>query len=151
MEPVPYTAVGPPAWVEWGGQRWYLNGRDGYYRNRAGALMHRAVYEATHGPIPDDWHVHHVDDDRLNNRPGNLEALTPGEHQRRHEPRGFLLMSPEALAERARRAWQKRQPRDLVCAQCGSNFQSTGMRAKFCRPACREADRRDRLAASSGT
>lgn len=151
MEPQPYTAVGPPAWVEWNGCRWYHNGRDGYYRDRTGALLHRAIYEVHHGTIPDDWHVHHDNEDRHDNRPANLVALTPGDHLRQHEPRGFLLMSPEARAERTRAVWARRQPQDRTCAHCGNGFQSTGMRAKFCRPACREADRRARNAAGAGT
>lgn len=37
--------------------------------------------------LTDDRHVHHVDGDRWNNRPENLEALTPEEHERRHDHR----------------------------------------------------------------
>jgi hypothetical protein len=46
---------------------------------------HRVIYEQHHGPIPDGWHVHHIDEDKTNNDPANLEALPWPEHKRRHE------------------------------------------------------------------
>lgn len=40
-----------PRYVEWNGQRWYKNKRDGYYRNRRGKLCRPACrfrhYKAT--------------------------------------------------------------------------------------------------------
>lgn len=45
---------------------------------------HREIYKREIGPIPDGWHIHHRDEDKLNNRPDNLEALPWPEHKRRH-------------------------------------------------------------------
>lgn len=57
-----------------------------YYKPGGGHIargleaLHREVYKDAHGPIPDGYHVHHVDSDTSNNDPTNLVALPPGEH-----------------------------------------------------------------------
>ncbi|QIO21344.1 hypothetical protein G9465_02805 [Haloarcula sp. JP-L23] len=48
--------------------------------------LHRLTAYA-HGEIDDLWsdlHIHHVDEDRWNNQPGNLEARPPEEHSNYH-------------------------------------------------------------------
>ncbi len=44
----------------------------------------QVVYRAKHGNIPTGKVVHHKDGDTLNDRPGNLIALTPAEHMAEH-------------------------------------------------------------------
>lgn len=41
---------------------------------------HRAIYEHLFEPIPEGYHIHHVDGNKLNNVPNNLIALSPLEH-----------------------------------------------------------------------
>lgn len=45
---------------------------------------HRFVYEAVHGLIPDEYVVHHCDQNRLNNDPTNLVAMTNEDHIAHH-------------------------------------------------------------------
>jgi intein/homing endonuclease len=46
---------------------------------------HRVVAEMMLGrKLNDDEHVHHIDEDRLNNLPENLEILNPQEHAKKH-------------------------------------------------------------------
>ena len=46
--------------------------------------VHRGCWEAHHGPIPEDWVVHHIDEDRMNNTIGNLGCMSHEEHARLH-------------------------------------------------------------------
>lgn len=129
-----------PAYFDWNGRRWYRNRRDGYYRDRKGELLHRAVWSAEHGPIPDGYEVHHKDHVRSHNQLANLRLLTQAEHRRYHATEHasdeFLeQQQPKVVGARTRKMWAEREPRDVVCAWCGITFQSTGMRARFCRPA----------------
>ena len=37
------------------------------------------------GPIRSGYHVHHVDGNKLNNRPSNLKVVTPSVHGKLHK------------------------------------------------------------------
>jgi len=50
----------------------------GYEVSGKGLLIHRNAYYERFGKIPKGWHIHHIDEDKLNNKPENLIAL-PGE------------------------------------------------------------------------
>lgn len=84
--------------------------------------LHRALYKHHHGPIPEGWHVHHVDHNPLNNTPSNLAAVSPSEHAEHHGHQ-----HPTVRA---------------VCAGCGVGFDGQRPWAKWCSPACKERSRR---------
>ena len=55
----------------------------GYYRVALSGkfyLVHRLVWEAFNGPIPEGYEVNHIDEDKLNNRLENLNLMTPKEN-----------------------------------------------------------------------
>jgi hypothetical protein len=49
--------------------------------------VHRLIYEAHYGPLPEGMIVHHKNGDPRDNRPENLEAMTQADHLRYHKPR----------------------------------------------------------------
>ena len=71
--------------VEWNGRRFTIR-YNGYYGATDGDRenLHRLVWEANYGPVPRGMHVHHIDHDKTNNDPGNLEILSASEHQSHH-------------------------------------------------------------------
>lgn len=71
---------------EFAGQRYYRTEK-GYWRTdtKLGrGYLHRDIWIATNGPIPDGSHVHHIDHDKDNNELSNLTLLNEHEHQVYH-------------------------------------------------------------------
>jgi hypothetical protein len=126
--------------IKWGGRRWWLNG--GYYCNRRGQLLHRAIYAAAHGPIPEGVEIHHKDGNKTNNDLSNLEALSGTDHRRRHCT-GFKRWGFEDRSQAKLRQWANREPYLAICAQCGKEFSTTGTRSKYCSGNCRSAHYRE--------
>ena len=51
-----------------------------FLKRTKGYRVHRLVYEAFIGPIPDGMQVNHIDEDKSNNRLDNLNLMTPKEN-----------------------------------------------------------------------
>lgn len=72
----------------------YFNGRKytrrggGYYGATAGdrSHLHRHIWEAANGPIPDGYDIHHIDENKTNNTLENFECLPKAEHTRLYSP-----------------------------------------------------------------
>lgn len=62
--------------------------KDGYYQissgEHQGKLLHRLIYEETFGPIPEGFHIHHLDNDKNNNDPSNLILMSKSNHHKLH-------------------------------------------------------------------
>lgn len=133
VEPKPVKSSGKHPCVEWNGKRWYKTQH--YYVDRRGVLLHREVYKSVHGNIPENFQVHHINEDKADNRIENLIALSASEHIKAHEPRGAVRGDfDKSVAAKA--MWDKRQPRKVICAECGTEFETIGTRSKFCSPNC---------------
>lgn len=136
-----------------------------YYRGKrdgAQEFLHRAIWQAAHGVIPDGYEIHHRDGDALNNQLDNLLCLSPTDHSAAH-------WSPER-SERARahaakirpltrewhlshagrewhrrhgkRTWEDREPVDASCVHCAATFKTYfPTRAKYCSEICKTASR----------
>ncbi len=55
------------------------------YKRSGKIPTHRKVYIDKYGPIPDGWHVHHVDFNTLNNELDNLLAMPGYAHEALHD------------------------------------------------------------------
>ena len=58
--------------------------RCGFYFQRKGRRLHRAVWEKYNGKVPDGYHVHHIDGDRSNNNIENLALMEGHDHLSEH-------------------------------------------------------------------
>ena len=142
--------------LRWGGKTWHRY-KGGYYertdksiRPKRTLRLHRAVWEAERGPIPNGHDVHHRDEDKGHNAISNLECLPHGGHRAHHcslDPipckdwaSAPLFSLPCAgcgvLVERKRahaatrcarchqRLADKRRETDRTCTECGAAFRS---------------------------
>lgn len=64
--------------------RWYCQWREPGSRHVLKQLEHRWVWEMAHGPIPEGFHVHHINHDRCDNRLENLQIMPGHEHRDMH-------------------------------------------------------------------
>ena len=66
----------------------YYKIQGGYYQSRdrkcGNKLLHRVIWETYKGCIPNDYVVHHINEDPSDNRIENLECMTTYEHNRLH-------------------------------------------------------------------
>lgn len=133
-------------------------------RKRGVRRLHEEVWIAAHGPIRKGWHVHHRDDDPLNNDLANLELLSPKAHADRHR-------TPERTEARRRhmrdvvnpasrrwhgtpegREWHRRQAAAAgfgvpvyephACEHCGAEYERGKGHGRFCSNNCKSAARR---------
>ena len=122
--------------IEWGGKKWhtYGSGAGSYYERtdktppkKRTLRLHRLVWEAENGPVPAGFDVHHVDGDRLNNAPDNLELLAHARHRQLH-----TLAKPIARVD-----WASRQHITVHCSDCGTPLErKTARPVNTCKP-CR--------------
>ncbi len=57
---------------------------NGYLRLPDGELLHRKIYEKYVGKIPENYQIHHLNEDKLDNRVENLICLSRSEHRTLH-------------------------------------------------------------------
>lgn len=147
----------------------HRNGRVYWVRTKPGGgakYFHVDLWEHYNGPVPEGYHIHHIDHDPLNNDISNLACISPTAHAEHHMgnlPEGRLdsmrrnldnirslasewhgsAVGREWHSQNAKKMWENKQPKTLTCACCGSEFESLGARVKFCSNACKAKARRN--------
>ena len=138
-----------------------------YYRPHAGHIragveaLHREIWKQANGPIPDGYHIHHIDGNSFNNELSNLGCVPVAEHLRHH---GDLPKSAEYIAvrrksldtaresarlwhgsedghkwhsEHGKQTWEGRKLHKCTCAFCGKEFDTPfPSRTRYCSQNC---------------
>src|SRR5581483_898227 len=121
--------------VEWHGRLWSVD-NSGYYRHAKGELLHRAVWEAANGPIPADKEIHHRDGNKQHYALEHLELVSHAQNMQYEPIHGIAVWDVETRRAEREQFWTKRQPHDVVCEECGTTYQTTAMRPKYCSKRC---------------
>lgn len=125
--------------------------------------LHREVWKAHHGVIPDGYHVHHRDGNTSNNAIENLELMPGLEHLKMHgetqtvgqreQSRQRINSMRDKATEWHRstegRAWHKehgkeiwagRKPITCKCDNCGMEFETLALHGnvRFCSEPCKQ-------------
>ena len=111
-----------------GGVGWTRK-RTGYYQHNGESnlpwMLHRAVWQAHFGPIPDHkgLNVHHIDGDPASNAIGNLMLLHKLEHVAGHL-HGHPDFGAVSYADKAAitEAWRHREEHVVTCVVCGGAY-----------------------------
>ena len=85
-------------------QSGYLQVRAMFNLRRFNALAHRLVWLHLHGPVPVGMVVNHINANKSDNRPCNLEIVTPIENVRHQNNPNTRLSESDVLTIRERRA-----------------------------------------------
>ena len=134
-------------------------------RQRGVRRLHEVLWIEAHGPIPPGHHIHHIDEDPLNNDLANLACIDGRKHAGDHT-RDLIaegrIQPPSALAleraaewhrsdegrawhrEHGRQTWEAREPVARSCDRCGASYETLKLdeSSRFCSNACRAAWRR---------
>ncbi|MFL4491554.1 HNH endonuclease signature motif containing protein [Streptomyces sp. VTCC 41912] len=134
-------------------------------RQRGVGRLHQEIWKAVHGPIPEGYHIHHKDENTLNNSPDNLACISAAEHNAEHAAPGVFppwleavhLLALERAAEwhrseegrawhreHGRRCWEGREYSSFTCEQCGAEYKSRAGQGqnRFCSNSCKSQWRR---------
>jgi len=76
-----------------------------YFTDNKGNRLHRDIWILHHGEIPNGYHIHHKDGNRLNNSLENFCCLTPKEHFLSHSK--LSKVDPSKDIYNSSRKWHK--------------------------------------------
>lgn len=149
------------------GIRFTRTNKNDYFSNSTiHKSMHRYVWEFYNGDIPDNYEIHHIDEDKANNNISNLQCVSSSEHHEIHrrtlsqEDRKWRRenMLTKAIPKAAEwhksdagLRWHKEQAKTRnnekksytnICQLCGIEFVSKHLPKKFCSGKCAQKYRR---------
>lgn len=117
---------------------YYGEDRDGYLtqtQDGAPKLVHRLVGHFYNSVTPGIEEVHHRNENKRDNRPGNLEILTKADHQREHSESRSIFGREKIMETQA--GLRKRNSRAFSKQNTDPDFIEASQKAKFVRVASR--------------
>lgn len=119
--------------------------------------LHRYLWEKQNGEIPDGYHIHHKDDNYLNNDLSNLELVSPKQHNDRHYEKLLPMWRKNIDKARekaiewhksegakefhkriARLSWVNKKLYTKDCDVCGKEYKTPfPERSKYCHDNCK--------------
>jgi hypothetical protein len=148
------------------GKKFYKDLQNGYWISTDCPKIraHRWVWIKTHGVIPKGYHIHHINEDRSDNRIENLELIEKSRHIKHHwdkhpEWRKKAQLHAEKIRPLTKEwhksaegrswhkangilAWIKKKERKGMCKICGTKFSTKTYHQEFCSNKCKSAWRR---------
>ena len=139
------------------GIEYYWDGR--YYTRHKGVPVpiraHRELWMEAFGPIPEGYHIHHLDENRRNNSLSNLLVVKASEHTKGHmqdEGRKEQVRKNMQIACEAAKIWHSseegkqwhrkqfervmEQIGSKICDECGITYTPANFRQRFCQSKC---------------
>lgn len=125
--------------------------------------LHQYKWLCERGEVPEGYHIHHKDGNRLNNDIENLECISGSEHLSIHgntEKRRISLRDVQPLGVEAAKEWHRSEEgskwhsehakkafankpfRKITCGFCNKEYETNAIVSKFCSNNCKSANRR---------
>lgn len=115
---------------------------DGHWVNNTNGkkYLHREVIKQVYNLADEDLKgkiIHHINENKDDNRPENLEIITQSEHMIRHKDKYIKNLALGRIA-----GWSKEYIKK--CEECGVKFKGKAPNAKYCSDACKMKNYRRR-------
>lgn len=115
---------------------------DGHWVNNTNGkkYLHREVIKQAYNLADEDLKgkiIHHINENKDDNRPENLEIITQSEHMARHKDKYIKNLALGRIA-----GWSKEYIKK--CEECGVKFKGKAPNAKYCSDACKMKNYRSR-------
>ena len=115
---------------------------DGHWVNNTNGkkYLHREVIKQAYNLADEDLKgkiIHHINENKDDNRPENLEIITQSEHMIKHKDKYIKNLALGRIA-----GWSKEYIKK--CEECGVKFKGKAPNAKYCSDACKMKNYRRR-------
>ena len=127
--------------------------------NKPPVPLHRQIWVDNFGEIPKGFHIHHKDQNTLNNQLDNLELISASNHAKSHsnqperlqKQREFAIANNKMLQEATKKwrhstegkEWHSKhtkesvnKPKFVTCFECGKEGTRYSSNARFCSKKC---------------